>query len=424
MFKFIKFLSLPITIGGITYIVHDHNKNNKLLLAAENDLKLQKVLIVFRHGARTFSTDLGNTNDIPNIDPVIFDKDVFGKLLPFADIPFKLKSSDGSDPEISLVDRGYTKRGPLKGGCLTGQLTTVGQQDAYELGEWIGKTYIQQHQLVSPTFNQDELYIRSSNIARTMLSLKCVLSGMFGQESMKQDPPSVTTRCVRSEYLYPNWGACNTLSEWKRFMMAEFTNIFPHHQEVANEIHHLLNMNPEHPPLNFIVLYDIFISRKKHGFHVPEFLLERESTITKYAAQLMGKVVLGEDRVEGLRRSIGLQVNEMCKEMEERNSESMYLYSAHDTTLMALLMVLDQWEDDWPPFSASLCFEVYENLASEKYIRVLYEKEPLFLDDTDSTNQYLPLHTFLDKMKRYRVVDWENECQNQSSINNSLKKNS
>ena len=44
------------------------------------------------------------------------------------------------------------------------------------------------------------------------------------------------------------------------------------------------------------------------------------------------------------------------------------LYSAHDSTVMALLMTLDAWKDHWPPFMSSLIFELYKRKVFYEFI--------------------------------------------------------
>ena len=36
------------------------------------------------------------------------------------------------------------------------------------------------------------------------------------------------------------------------------------------------------------------------------------------------------------------------------------LYSAHDTTLMPLLLAMGAFDGEWPPFAADVAFELYE----------------------------------------------------------------
>lgn len=41
--------------------------------------------------------------------------------------------------------------------------------------------------------------------------------------------------------------------------------------------------------------------------------------------------------------------------------QKLRIYSAHDSSLIALLMVLGVWDNEWPEFSSSLCVEVYKD---------------------------------------------------------------
>jgi len=400
-----KLKSLIITSiasGGLLYYTH-HEKRN-ILKASASDLKLEKVYIIFRHGARTYARGAKKFDEI--IGTSYWDAGHLMKTLPHVDIDYTVKYENGNEVIESTAENYYKKNGTLEGGCLTGQLTTVGQQNAYELGEWIGKTYIQQHQLLSPIFNQDELYITTSNISRTIFSAKCLLAGMYGKDNIKETP-LMTTRKSHEEYIYPNW-FCISLKDWSQHVIANSMHIFTHQKPLANELQNKMNLDTK-KRFNFHGLNDFIACRKAHGMSIPEYLIQHEKTIHTYASQVESHSLQGHDRVTGLRRSIGKFVEELCKSMEERSCKKMYLYSAHDTTLMALLMVLDQWNNQWPLFSASICFEVYSDTDNNKYVRVLYNGEALILDN-DAKNQYLPLYTFLTQMNKFRVVDWSGEC--------------
>lgn len=43
------------------------------------------------------------------------------------------------------------------------------------------------------------------------------------------------------------------------------------------------------------------------------------------------------------------------------DGQKLCLYSAHDSSLIALLMVLGVWDNEWPEFSSSLSVEVYKD---------------------------------------------------------------
>lgn len=130
--KILKILSLsfaPVAVGGLTLYIADPTKSiPKLSLldsesflylqkltspGSESEMKLKQVYIVFRHGARTFGTDINSYTDIPNIKKVYWDKEEYLKTLPFADYDLNLVALDGSDPAVSLTENGYKRKGPL-----------------------------------------------------------------------------------------------------------------------------------------------------------------------------------------------------------------------------------------------------------------------------------------------------------------------
>ena len=73
--------------------------------------------------------------------------------------------------------------------AFTGQLTTVGQQNAYELGTWLANEYITKHAFISPIFRSSEIYIRSTNRARTLQSAACLITGLYGKENVTETIP-------------------------------------------------------------------------------------------------------------------------------------------------------------------------------------------------------------------------------------------
>ena len=53
-------------------------------------------------------------------------------------------------------------------------------------------------------------------------------------------------------------------------------------------------------------------------------------------------------------------------------SQRFYLYSCHDSSLVALLAALDIYDKQWPPFGADMRFEIYEDSNKKEYIKVSY----------------------------------------------------
>ncbi|KAK2084144.1 Lysophosphatidic acid phosphatase type 6 [Saguinus oedipus] len=80
----------------------------------------------------------------------------------------------------------------------------------------------------------------------------------------------------------------------------------------------------------------------------------------------------------------------------------LYLYAAHDVTLIPLLMTLGIFDHKWPPFAVDLTMELYQHLESKEWFVQLYyhgkEQVPRGCPDG-----LCPLDMFLNTMSVYTL---------------------
>lgn len=77
------------------------------------------------------------------------------------------------------------------------------------------------------------------------------------------------------------------------------------------------------------------------------------------------------------------------------------LFSAHDTTLLPMLVAMGVFDNKWPPYAAAIAFELYEEEnegigakrgKGDMFVRVSYNNKPLSIPGCEGV--YCPLATF------------------------------
>uniref|UniRef100_A0A3B4A5N3 Uncharacterized protein n=1 Tax=Periophthalmus magnuspinnatus TaxID=409849 RepID=A0A3B4A5N3_9GOBI len=136
--------------------------------------ELQLVQVLFRHGARTPLKSIPNVLEAQWVPTLL-------EPPPHTHINFVVTDLNGGPRPSAPMEENYRKN-LLTGGSFAGQLTTLGMQQLYELGKRLRQRYIEDSPFLSPAFSPSEVYVRSTNIWRTIESAKCLVAGLFQQK--------------------------------------------------------------------------------------------------------------------------------------------------------------------------------------------------------------------------------------------------
>lgn len=360
--------------------------------------KLDRLVVLVRHGART---TLSQANVLQPQEWIM------SSLINIPDriekTSIQVKNLDGTvDNPVSEKEAHYRET-VLPGGGILGQLTTIGYEQAYNVGQYLRKTYGE--------FDTEDFFIRSTNIYRTIETSRGVLAGW------KNGTPSNVTIFVedddKKEFLYPN-GKLPFIGKGTQWIW-EAPGLDPNIQILNKQILKTLNIDFESDfsGRNPIYLRDDITARWEHGFTIdspffkPDQLNSVMPLIQKSAADLLN--LIGRDTPENelkLMPMVSGRLLDFISKLQSRIS----ILGAHDTTvgpMLTALKVSSEINSHWPRYCAHIDFEFLSNDDGAKFVRILYDEKPVVIGGASDSIITLDEFDKLTSWVRMSAEDFE-----------------
>lgn len=304
-----------------------------------------------------------------------------------------------------------------------GELTNEGKRQHYELGKWLKQRY---HSLVNETYNPEDIWVRSTDVDRALMSAQANLAGFYPPEDFNIWSPTVqwqpipvhTTptkqdkliymgaKCPRYDYLYAKYLKSDEHRELKKKYKKTFDTLTKYTNKTVNSFKTAQQV------------WGVMVIESIHQMKLPEWTKEVfPDPITEMSAIAFQTPTMERDMarlVSGPLLMDMLKGFQMKVEGKMKPNRGIWMYSAHDTTVSDLLNTLRVFDPPHnPPFTATVLLEL-RMIEKEPHVALFYKKG---VDDAAGKQMVIPncgLYCPLKKMfELYEDVlprDWDEEC--------------
>nr|XP_003412297.2 lysosomal acid phosphatase isoform X1 [Loxodonta africana] len=306
-----------------------------------------------------------------------------------------------------------------------GQLTKEGMLQHWELGQALRQRY---HGFLNTSYHRQEVYVRSTDLDRTLMSAEANLAGLFPPDGMQRFNPNIswqpipvhTVPVAEDRLLKFPLGPCPRYEQ-----LQNETRQTPEYQNESNQNAQFLDMVANETGLTNLTLetvwnvYDTLFCERTHGLALPPWAslqtMQRLSRLKDFSFRFLFGIYQQAEKARLQGGVLLAQIRENLTLMATTSHvPKLLIYSAHDTTLVALQMALDVYNGHQAPYASCHIFELHQedngNFSVEMYFRNESNKAPWPLILPGCPHR-CPLQDFLRLTEPVVPKDWQQECQ-------------
>ncbi|XP_006902611.1 PREDICTED: prostatic acid phosphatase-like [Elephantulus edwardii] len=305
-----------------------------------------------------------------------------------------------------------------------GQLTQVGIEQHYELGEYMRRRY---ENFLNESYKHEQVYIRSTDVDRTLMSALANLAALFPPKGPSVWNPSLAWQPVpvhtvplsEDGLLYMPFKQCPRFQELgeETLKSEEFQKRLRPYKDFIETLPKLSGQKRQDLFGIWSTIYDPLFCETVNHYTMPNWATEDTMVKLRELSELSLMSLYGiHKQKEKSRLQGGVLVREILNNMKTATQPSsprkLIMYSGHDTTISGLQMALDVYNGQLPPYASCHITELYLD-KGEYFVEMSYRNEshhepyPLTLP---GCNHSCPLTTFAELVAPVIPRDWASEC--------------
>jgi hypothetical protein len=289
-----------------------------------------------------------------------------------------------------------------------GELTPEGMHQEYKLGEYLNDRYIKHFTLIPENYNSNKIYVRATDVNRTLMSAESLLYGFYPlgtgplinnktalpyrfqpvpiHSALTLNDKLLSSRMIYTHEVHKLQKKLVYNSKAWLNMQTGCQNYFKNWAVISGfKIDNLKDVK--------FLASNIFI-REKHGIKQPKGLTNTgKDTLLKlaswihaeqYKPQAIG-MLISKDLIKQI-------IDTAKKSIKDKSACKLFLYSAHDTNILGLMSALGVPLDKNPHYASFMAIELYE-INKKYFIKLIYNKKEVKLH-LSNTDGYYPFNTF------------------------------
>ncbi|XP_072277648.1 lysosomal acid phosphatase [Pyxicephalus adspersus] len=253
-----------------------------------------------------------------------------------------------------------------------GQLTQIGMKQHWDLGQTLRDRY---KGFLNETYDRHEIYVRSTDVDRTLMSAEANLAGLYPPEGIQVFLPNLTWQPI----------PVHTVPDSEERLLKFPILPCPKYMELQEKTRHSPEyVNKTKDNMDFLqmvanktglsdcslesvwTISDILFCEAKHNLSLPSWatpeVLARLTELKDFSFRFLFGIIEQEKKA---RLQGGVLVAQILKNItaaahNANSSLKLIAYSSHDTTLGALQMALDVYNGKQSPYASCHMFELYE----------------------------------------------------------------
>ncbi|KAL0852301.1 hypothetical protein ABMA28_000509 [Loxostege sticticalis] len=305
-----------------------------------------------------------------------------------------------------------------------GELTNIGKRQHCALGQWLRRRY---SHLLSEQFDPTQIYVRSTDVDRTLMSAQANLAGLYpptGNSVWDKDlmwqPIPVHTVPEKDDELLAMKKPCMAFDKEKekyihskayKERLIKYQPLMKYlSASTGLKVKTLYDIDNLYSILYIEQLYNFTLPNWTHSVFPNKMAEPAGYSFTEFTATpLMARLKIGPLLKQILTNMFSVMSGKKSKDLR------VSMYSGHDLTVGSVLNGLGLFDGKCPLYTSTVLMElIYDNTTQSHFIRISYRNssdivEPHVLN-IPKCGEKCPVSKFIKIYDNLLSVNWEYEC--------------